>query len=101
MARRTECCTEIVKAVLVYPTEASDHGRVAFLFAAEKVPGSQRDDVELYKCSVARPFRGRGIGARLIAAFVSRYPKQVRFFARCYPKSTFMIAIRAPLVSIK
>ncbi len=92
MARQTERGTEIVKAVLVI-YEASDHGRVAFLLAAEKVPGSEETDVELYKCSVARPFRGRGIGARLIAAFVSRYPKQVRFFARCYPKSTFMIAI--------
>lgn len=92
MARQSERGIEIVKAVLVI-SEAGNLGRIAFLLAAEKMPGSEDTDVELYKCSVARPFRGQGIGTRLITSFVSGYPKQVRFFARCYPKSTFMVAI--------
>ena len=63
-----------------------------FLITSPEEPDSTRS-IEIYVMGIAKERRRQGIATKLILHAENNYPSSTSFYARCYPKSTWAIAM--------
>lgn len=72
---------------------SSKDNQVGFCLLSEKLPGSVESEMELYKIGVRKDLRGLGHGRRIAELFVTKMPKTVKLYARCYKCSEVMFML--------